>query len=136
MSDQVVRFVGEYRRRVPHGIFKESDDFSAIIKAIFDLENGMNANAREAQLQSSSQTQLSQSSQTQSVSKRRTSQSILYGEHMKEGCKRLLRRAKECADAAQQVGHGYERTYLRNWLSVINDESGAWLSAGASSIFF
>ena len=59
MSDQVVRFVGEYRRRVPHGIFKESDDFSAIIKAIFDLENGMNANAREAQLQSSSQTQLS-----------------------------------------------------------------------------
>ena len=59
ISDQIVGFVGEHRRRVPHGVFKESDDFSAIIKAIVDLENGMNADAREAQLQSSSQTQLS-----------------------------------------------------------------------------
>ena len=35
-SAQALHYVGEYRRRAPQGIFKESDDFSAIIKAIVD----------------------------------------------------------------------------------------------------
>ena len=55
MSAQVIHYVGEYRKRVPQGIFKENDDFSAILKAIVDLDSGNVANSREAQLQSSSQ---------------------------------------------------------------------------------
>ena len=37
---QVLRSVGEYRRLVPQGRFKENDDFSAILKAIVELEDG------------------------------------------------------------------------------------------------
>ena len=55
MSAQVTHYVGEYRRRVPQGIFKENDDFSAILKNIDYLERGDLARSRETQLQSSSQ---------------------------------------------------------------------------------
>ncbi len=51
MSAQVLRYVGEYQRRVPQGMFKENDDFSAIIKTIADLESGDGANSRAAQSQ-------------------------------------------------------------------------------------
>ena len=40
MSAQALHFVGEYRRRVPQGLFKENDDFSAILKTIVDLGSG------------------------------------------------------------------------------------------------
>ena len=55
MSAQVFHSVREYRRRVPQGIFKENDDFSAILKSIDYLESGNRATSREAQLQSSDQ---------------------------------------------------------------------------------
>ena len=58
MSDQVLSFVGDYRRRVPDGLFEEDDDFSAILKAIVDVENGKRVNSRETQLQSSSEVSL------------------------------------------------------------------------------
>ena len=54
MSAQALNYVGEYRRRVPQGLFKENEDFSAILKNIVELKNGDIANSREAQLQSSS----------------------------------------------------------------------------------
>ena len=78
------------------------------------------------------QTHLDQSNPTQLLSKRWTSQRILYDNYTKEAFKRLLSGAKERADAAPQVGRAYERTRLRSWLSVVNDEAGAWFSAGAS----
>ena len=55
MSAQVTHCIREYRRRVPHGTFKENDDFSAILKSIAYLESGSLAISREAQLQSSDQ---------------------------------------------------------------------------------
>ena len=36
---QVLSSVGEYRRLVPQGRFKENDDFSAILKTIVELED-------------------------------------------------------------------------------------------------
>ena len=78
MSAQVLHYVGEYQRRVPQGLFKENDDFSAIIKTIADLESGNIANSREAQLQSSSQDPFDESEVLQQPSRRRTSQSVSY----------------------------------------------------------
>ena len=78
MSAQVLHFIGEYRRRVPQGLFKENDDFSAILKTIVDLESGNKANSREAHLRSSSQALLDEYDIAQQSPRRRTSQSALY----------------------------------------------------------
>lgn len=84
MSAQVLRYVGEYQRRVPQGLLKENDDFSAIIKTIADLESGDGANSRGAQLQSSSREPFDESEVLQQPSRRRTSQSVLYNDFAKE----------------------------------------------------
>ena len=48
MSAQVLHCVRErISKAVPQGLFKLNDDFSAILKAIVDLENGDIANSRE-----------------------------------------------------------------------------------------
>ena len=45
--------------------------------------------------------------------------------------------AKEFTDAAFENGcHDDRRVRYRNWLSSINDDSGAWLSAGVSPKMF
>ena len=92
MSVQVLRYVGEYQRRVPQGIFKENDDFSAIIKTITDLESGDGANSRPVRLQRSSQGPLNESEVLHQPSRRRTPQSVLYSDFVKEELQRLLRR--------------------------------------------
>ena len=54
-SAQVLQSTEQYRRRVPQGIFKESDGFPAILKTIVDIESGDAATPRETQSQGSSQ---------------------------------------------------------------------------------
>ena len=47
-----------------------------------------------------------------------------------------MRRSKACADAALVNGEDNDRARHRNWLSSINADSGAWLSAGVSPKMF
>ena len=49
---------------------------------------------------------------------------------------RLFTRSKNRAQAISQPGDDYDRLRYRNWLSLINFESGAWLSAGPSPKMF
>ena len=76
VTTQVLHYVGEYRRRVPQGIFKENDDFSAILKTIVDLDSDNLANSREAQLQNSSQDSFDECELFQRKYGRQTSQSM------------------------------------------------------------
>ena len=132
---QVIHYVGEYRRRVPQGPFKENDDVSAIIKTIVDLEKSNIPSSRETQLQSSSQDSFEECEDSQQSSTRRTSQSVLYSEFVKEEFLRLLRRSKERSDAAFLNCVDNDRTRHRNWLSSINSDSGAWLAAVYPKMF-
>ena len=116
-----------YRRRAPQGTFKENDDFSAILKAIVDLESGNVANPREAQLQSSGQDPFDECEGSQ-PRRIRTSQSVLYSDFAKEELQRLLTRGKARADAAFENGYHDDIVRHRSWLSSINNDSGAWLS--------
>ena len=51
---------------------------------------------------------------------------------MKAELQRLLARSKARADAAFENDYHEDRAKHRNWLSSINNDSGAWLSAGVS----
>ena len=55
---------------------------------------------------------------------------------MKVEFQQLLTRSKERAQAISQPGDDYDKTRYRNWLSLINSDSGAWLSAGPSPKMF
>ena len=46
---------------------------------------------------------------------------------MKGELQRLLAQAKARVDAPYEVGYHDERLRYRNWLSSINNDSGAWL---------
>ena len=119
--------VGDYRRRVPEGVFfKEDGDFSAILKSIVDLESGKNVNSSETQLQSGCQILLSGFEVVQEPSRRRTSQSALYSDFVEEELKRLLMRSKARVDASSEDCNDYDRVRHMNWLSSINQDSGAW----------
>ena len=83
MSTQVIHYVGEYRRRVPQGIFKENDDFSAILKNIDYLERGDLARSRETQLQSSSQDSPQEPDAPRRSATRRSSQCVLHRDFVK-----------------------------------------------------
>ena len=55
---------------------------------------------------------------------------------MKGELQRLLARCKARVDAFSESGYHDERVRYRNWLSSINNDSGAWLLAGASPKMF
>jgi hypothetical protein len=135
MSDQVLHYVELYRRQVPQGAFKENDSFPAIIKTIVDIESGDTAATRETQLQGNSQDLCAQP-ESLLPTRRSTSQGALYSDFIKGELQRLLARSKARADAAFENGYHDDRTRHRNWLSSINGDSGAWLSAGASPKMF
>ena len=48
----------------------------------------------------------------------------------------LLARSKARVDASSESGYHDERVRHRSWLSSINNDSGAWLLAGASPKVF
>ena len=136
MSAQVIQCVKEYRRRVPQGTFKENDDFSAILKNIAYLESGNFPSSTEAQLQSSHHDPSQHSNAPGRNVRRRSSQRILYYDFVKLEFQRLLSRSRERAQAISQPGDDYDKIRYRNWLSIINSDSGAWLSAGPSPKMF
>ena len=55
---------------------------------------------------------------------------------MKVEFQRLLSRSKARAQAISHPGDDYDRLRYRNWLSLINSDSGVWLSAGPSPKVF
>ena len=112
MSAQVIQCVKEYRRRVPHGTFKENDDFSAILKSVAFLESGSLASSREAQLQSSDHDLSQQSHALGRNVRRRSSQRVLYYDFVKLEFQRLLSRSRERAQAISQPGDDYDRIYI------------------------
>ena len=118
------------------GVMLYIKHFSAIIKTIADLESGDGANSRPVQLQRSSQGPLNESEVLHQPSRRRTPQSVLYNDFVKEELQRLLRRSKAHADAALVNDEDDDRTRHRSWLSSINVDSGAWLLAGAAPKMF
>ena len=61
---------------------------------------------------------------------------IISIDFVKEELKRLLGQSKARADVASENGCDYDRVRHRNWLSSINSDSGAWLSAGVSPKMF
>ena len=69
-------------------------------------------------------------------SRRRASQAVLYNDFVKGELQRLLAQAKARVDAPYEVGYHDERVRYRNWLSSINNDSGAWLKAGVSPKMF
>ena len=112
MSAQVIHYVGEYRRRVPQGIFKENDDFSAILKNIDYLERGDLAISRETQLQSCSQDSPQEFKAPRLHVRRRSSQNALYYDFVKLEFQRLLSRSKTRSQAISQPGDDYD-SYTR-----------------------
>ena len=57
-------------------------------------------------------------------------QGVLYSDFVKGELQRLLARSKARVDASSESGFHDERVRHRNWLSSINNDSGAWLLAG------
>ena len=136
-SRQVEACVQECRRLFPEGPFGDDDDFSAILKTIAKVEVGEPANQRAAQLQSSPRQSNVDSlyDEVEIKRKRKTAQSALYDDLIKAQFKRLLLKAKAQANDAR-LPIDYRKVRYRNWVSSINDESGAWLSAGLSPKMF
>ena len=128
LSAQVLQYAQQHQRRVPQGVFKESDCFPAILKTIVDLESSDAAASRETQSQGSNQDPSTCREGLRS-SRRRTSQAVLYSDFVKGELQRLLAQAKARVDASYEVGYHDERLRYRNWLSSINNDSGAWLKA-------
>ena len=136
ISAQVLSSVGEYRRLVPQGRFKENDDFSAILKIIVELEEHDHVASSEPQLQSSSHVLSEEAGVNQRSKRGRSPQGVLYSDFVKEEFKRLLSTCKVRAEAAPGGDRVLDRIRYRNWLSVINPDSGVWLTAGASPKIF
>ena len=87
---QVLRSVGEHRRLVPQGRFKENDDFSAILKTIVELEDYDHVASSESQLQSSGHDLSHEAAVDQRLKRGRSSQGVLYTEFVKEEFKLSL----------------------------------------------
>ena len=96
ISGRTGRVVNRSVDRQPLRRLQQNDDFSAIFKAIVNLENGDDANSREAQLQSSDQALFDECDSLQQPPRRRASQSVLvlYSELVEEEFKRLLGQSK------------------------------------------
>ena len=60
----------------------------------------------------------------------------MYTEFVKEEFKRLLTTSKARAEAAPRNDYVFHKVRYRNWLSVVNPDSGVWLTAGASPKIF
>ena len=56
----------------------------------------------------------------------------MYIDFVKEEFKRLLANSKVRAEAAPHNDYAFHKIRYRNWLSVLNLDSGVWLTAGIS----
>ena len=66
---------------------------------------------------------------------RKTSQGVLYGHLIETQSQRMLDASKRKADESR-VHFSPAKLWYKNWLSVMNPDSGAWLSAGLSPKLF
>ena len=90
----------------------------------------------ESQLQSSGHA-LNHGPEVDQRSRRgRSSQGGLYAEFVKEEFKRLLTTSRAQAEAAPHNDYAFHKVRYRNWLSLVNMDSGVWLTAGASPKIF
>ena len=96
----------------------------------------IDVNSSEPQLQSSGHTLSDDISVAQRSKRGRSSQGVLYTEFVKEEFKRLLTTSKARAEAAPRNDYAFHKVRYRNWLSVVNPDSGVWLTAGASPKIF
>ena len=109
ISTQVLSSVGEYRRLAPQGRLKEDDDFSAILKAIVELEDYDHVNSSEPQLQSSGHALYDDVSVDQRSKRGRSSQGVLCIDFVKEEFKRLLASSKARAEAAPHNDYAFDK---------------------------
>ena len=108
VADQIVDFAHEYRLIAPQGPFKEGDDFLAVMKSIEAIDARRGAT---------------------------TVQGVLYSHLIEEEASRLLETAKRKANESR--GHtSHSKVKWRNWFSLMNSDSGAWLTAGLSPKLF
>ena len=87
-------------------------------------------------MQSSSHVLSEEAGVNQRSKRGRSPQGALYSDFVKEEFKRLLSTCKVRAEAAPGGDRVLDRIRYRNWLSVINPDSGVWLTAGASPKIF
>ena len=132
VAAQVVNFANQYRALAPQGLFKEGDDFSAIIKTIDSVDARRLANQRRSQSQNEDRLVLNEPLPLDcGRSWSKTSQGVLYGQLIETYTQRVLEATKRKANESRDRFSLANLRY-KNWLSLMNSDSGAWLSAGLS----
>ena len=107
-----------------------------VLKAVVALVDYDDVDLSEARLQSSSQASSDELSVAQRPKRGRSSQGALRVDFVKEELKRLLGRGEARAEAAPRSDFVFQKIRRRSWLSVVDVDSGAWLTAGASPKMF
>ena len=91
VAAQVVNFANQYRALAPQGLFKEGDDFSAIIKTIDSVDARRLANQRRSQSQSENRLVLNEPLPLECCySGSKTSQGALYSHLIETHAQRML----------------------------------------------
>jgi hypothetical protein len=108
VTDQIVDFANEYRLLAPQGPFKEGDDLLDVMKSIESIDARRGAT---------------------------TAQGALYSYLIDAETNRLLEMVKRKANETRDHT-SYAKVKWRNWFSLMNLDSGAWLTAGLSSKLF
>ena len=125
LAAQVLNSIDQYRMLVPEGFFREGDDLSAIMKTIESIDERRNANHRPSQLRR----------EPVPLAWKKTSQAALYAQLIGVEFERLIEVSKAQASAVRDH-NDLARVSYRNWISTINENSGAWLSMGLSPKLF
>ena len=125
LANQVINLIDQYRTLVPEGFFREGDDLSAIMKKIETIDEKRNTNHQPSQLRR----------EPVALAWKKTSQAALYAQLIEVEFERLIAISKTQA-SGDRAYYNLPRVRFRNWISSINLNSGAWLSAGMSPKLF
>ena len=102
VAAQVVNFANQYRALAPQGLFKEGDDFSAIIKTIDSVDARRLANQRRSQSQSENRLVLNEPLPLECCySGSKTSQGALYSHLIETHAQRMLEALKMKANESR-----------------------------------
>ena len=125
LAAQVLNSIAQYRAHAPEGFFREGDDLSAIMKTIEAIDERRNAVHRPSQMRR----------EPVALAWKKTSQAALYAQLIDVEFERLAEVGKMQASGARAY-NDLARVRYRNWISSVNSDSGAWLSAGLSPKLF
>ena len=125
LAAQVLNSIAQYRTYAPEGFLREGDDLSAIMKTIETIDERRNANHCPSQLRR----------EPVALAWKKTSQAALYAQLIDVEFERLAEVGEIQASGARAY-NDLPRVRYRNWISSINSDSGAWLSAGLSPKLF